>query len=162
MTLVVFSAFVDSRLRLRACLPRFFCCPNRYLTYGSATAKAAALMAVPEVEDFFTRLIMRVAPKSYAQANGEVVVTRRFLENFSGESSEVIHDEITHARLIQTAMVGRDEALSRTSWLVSCRLQSSRGINYTKPDDCLRSPRHTIPPYLPPQPGRRCFPVSRR
>ena len=57
----------------------------RYLTYGSATAKAAALMAVPEVEDFFTRLIMRVAPKSYAQANGEVVVTRRFLENFSGE-----------------------------------------------------------------------------
>ncbi|CAN0606731.1 unnamed protein product [Ectocarpus sp. 12 AP-2014] len=28
---------------------------------------------------------MRVAPKSYAQANGEVVVTRRFLENFSGE-----------------------------------------------------------------------------
>lgn len=43
-------------------------------------------MTVPEVEDFFTRLIMRVAPKSYAQANGEVVVTRRFLENFSGES----------------------------------------------------------------------------
>lgn len=42
-------------------------------------------MAEPEVEDFFTRLIMRVAPKSYAQANGEVVVTRRFLENFSGE-----------------------------------------------------------------------------
>lgn len=41
-------------------------------------------MAVPEVEDFFTRLIMRVAPKSYTQANGEVVVTRRFLENFSG------------------------------------------------------------------------------
>lgn len=59
--------------------------PHRYLTYGSATAKAAALMAVPEVEHFMTRLIMRVAPKSYAQANGEVVVTRRFLENFSGE-----------------------------------------------------------------------------
>ena len=61
-------------------------CLRRYLAYGSATAKAAALMAEPEVEDFFTRLIMRVAPKSYAQANGEVVVTRRFLENFSGES----------------------------------------------------------------------------
>lgn len=57
----------------------------RYLTYGSATAKAAALMAEPEVEHFMTRLIMRVAPKSYAQAKGEVVVTRRFLENFSGE-----------------------------------------------------------------------------
>lgn len=68
--------------------PAFAACSYakfRYLTYGSATAKAAALMAVPEVEDFFTKLIMRVAPKSYSQANGEVVVTRRFLENFSGE-----------------------------------------------------------------------------
>lgn len=43
------------------------------------------MMREPSVEDFFTRLIMRVAPKSYAQANAEVVVTRRFLENFSGE-----------------------------------------------------------------------------
>ena len=74
----------DPRPRLSACRNLL---PHRYLTYGSATAKAAALMAEPEVEDFFTRLIMRVAPKSYAQANGEVVVTRRFLENFSGEPS---------------------------------------------------------------------------
>ncbi|CAM9843610.1 unnamed protein product [Pylaiella littoralis] len=64
--------------------------PERYLTYGSATAKAATFMAVPEVEDFFTRLIMRVAPKSYPQANGEVVVTRRFLENFSGDNVRML------------------------------------------------------------------------
>ncbi|CAM9559491.1 unnamed protein product [Ascophyllum nodosum] len=60
--------------------------PERYLTYGSVTAKAAALMANPEVEDFLARLIMRAAPKSYAQALGEVVVTRRFMENFSGDN----------------------------------------------------------------------------
>lgn len=38
-----------------------------------------------QVVDFFTRLVQRVSPKSYAQALGEVVVTRRFLENFSGD-----------------------------------------------------------------------------
>lgn len=59
----------------------------RYLTYGLAMSKAAAAIREQEVEDFFTQLIMRVAPKSYAQAQGEVVVTRRFLENFSGELS---------------------------------------------------------------------------
>lgn len=69
--------------------------PERYLTYGSATAKAAALMAVPEVEHFMTRLIMRVAPKSYAQANGEVVVTRRFLENFSGDNVRLLAKSFT-------------------------------------------------------------------
>jgi 1-pyrroline-5-carboxylate dehydrogenase len=37
------------------------------------------------VETFFTRLIQRVAPKSYAQALGEVTVTQKFLENFSGD-----------------------------------------------------------------------------
>ncbi len=38
-----------------------------------------------QVETFFTRLIQRVAPKSYAQALGEVTVTQKFLENFSGD-----------------------------------------------------------------------------
>ncbi|CAN0278158.1 unnamed protein product, partial [Laminaria digitata] len=69
--------------------------PSRYLTYGSATAKAAALMAEPEVEHFMTRLIMRVAPKSYAQAKGEVVVTRRFLENFSGDNVRLLAKSFT-------------------------------------------------------------------
>lgn len=35
--------------------------------YGDVSAKAAALLRVPEVEHFFTRLIQRVAPKSYTQ-----------------------------------------------------------------------------------------------
>lgn len=38
-----------------------------------------------QVSDFFTRLIQRVVPKSYQQAFGEVHVTQKFLENFSGD-----------------------------------------------------------------------------
>lgn len=74
---------------LRECpksgLHNVFKSPERYLTYGLVSAKAAAAMREPEVEAFFARLIQRVAPKSYAQALGEVTVTRRFLENFSGD-----------------------------------------------------------------------------
>jgi hypothetical protein len=59
--------------------------PCRYLLYGDVTARAAAELRRPEVADHFARLIQRVAPKSHAQALGEVVVTRKFLENFSGD-----------------------------------------------------------------------------
>lgn len=38
-----------------------------------------------QVEAHFARLIQRVMPKSYAQAVGEVRVTRTFLENFGGD-----------------------------------------------------------------------------
>jgi len=44
-------------------------------------------MRKPEVSDFFARLIQRVAPKSYAQAMGEHVVTRRFFGEWT-ESTE--------------------------------------------------------------------------
>ncbi|XP_043805985.1 probable aldehyde dehydrogenase isoform X1 [Manihot esculenta] len=59
--------------------------PERYLLYGDISAKAAHMLSVPKVLDFFTRLIQRVAPKSYQQALGEVQVTQKFLENFSGD-----------------------------------------------------------------------------
>ncbi|KAG2499023.1 hypothetical protein HYH03_003208 [Edaphochlamys debaryana] len=59
--------------------------PGRYLLYGDVSFKVAAEMRKPEVEDFFARLIQRVAPKSYAQALGEVRVTRKFYENFGGD-----------------------------------------------------------------------------
>jgi 1-pyrroline-5-carboxylate dehydrogenase len=59
--------------------------PERYLMYGEVCAKAAARLKEPECMDFFTRLIQRVAPKSYAQARGEVFVTQKFLENFGGD-----------------------------------------------------------------------------
>lgn len=59
--------------------------PERYLLYGDISAKAGHMLALPEVSDFFAKLIQRVAPKSYQQALGEVYVTGKFLENFSGD-----------------------------------------------------------------------------
>ncbi|ONK59351.1 uncharacterized protein A4U43_C08F5550 [Asparagus officinalis] len=59
--------------------------PERYLMFGDISAKAAHMLAQPEVAKFFSRLIQRVSPKSYTQALAEVQVTQKFLENFSGD-----------------------------------------------------------------------------
>lgn len=59
--------------------------PERYLLYGDVSAKAAHALKEPEVENFFARLIQRVSPKSFPQAVGEVTVTQKFFENFSGD-----------------------------------------------------------------------------
>lgn len=59
--------------------------PERYLLYGDISTKAAHMLLQPQVSDFFARLIQRVSPKSYQQALGEVSVTQKFLENFSGD-----------------------------------------------------------------------------
>lgn len=58
---------------------------GRYVMWGDVSAKLAQEIRKPEVEHFFTRLIQRVCPKSYAQARGEVSIIRPFLENFSGD-----------------------------------------------------------------------------
>lgn len=63
---------------------------ERYNMYGDILFKLAAEMRKPEVEEYFIKLISRVFPKSYAQAKGEVVVTRKFLENFSGDNVRFI------------------------------------------------------------------------
>ncbi|XP_048443797.1 probable aldehyde dehydrogenase [Pyrus x bretschneideri] len=62
-----------------------FKAPERYLMLGDISAKAGRMLSLPKVSDFFTRLIQRVAPKSYQQASGEVYVTQKFLENFSAD-----------------------------------------------------------------------------
>ncbi|CAJ1944045.1 unnamed protein product [Sphenostylis stenocarpa] len=62
-----------------------FKAPERYLMYGDISTKAAHMLSLPKVSDFFTRLIQRVSPKSYQQAFGEVYVTQKFLENFCGD-----------------------------------------------------------------------------
>nr|ACL13549.1 delta-1-pyrroline-5-carboxylate dehydrogenase protein [Malus domestica] len=62
-----------------------FKAPERYLMLGDISAKAGHMLSLPKVSDFFTRLIQRVAPKSYQQASGEVYVTQKFLENFSSD-----------------------------------------------------------------------------
>nr|AFK43124.1 unknown [Lotus japonicus] len=53
-----------------------FKAPERYLMLGDVTTKAAHMLSLPKVSDFFTRLIQRVSPKSYQQAQGEVYVTQ--------------------------------------------------------------------------------------
>ena len=60
--------------------------PERYVALGQVCARAASLMTEPQVCDFFAKLIQRVMPKSWEQCVGEVVVTRKFLENFSGDN----------------------------------------------------------------------------
>ena len=59
--------------------------PERYVMLGRVCAKAAACMATDEVADFFSQLIQRVMPKSWAQCAGEYHVTRTFMENFAGD-----------------------------------------------------------------------------
>lgn len=59
--------------------------PERYLMLGDVSTKAAHALGLPEVSDFFAKLIQRVSPKSYQQALGEVFVTQKFLENFCGD-----------------------------------------------------------------------------
>lgn len=58
---------------------------ERYVYLGRVCAKAAQMLADPDVEAYFTRLIQRVMPKSWQQCLNEVIVTRVFLENFSGD-----------------------------------------------------------------------------
>jgi 1-pyrroline-5-carboxylate dehydrogenase len=53
-------------------------------------------MGKPEVLDYFAKLIQRVAPKSYAQAIGEVKVCQKFLENFGGDQVLIIHSLPLH------------------------------------------------------------------
>jgi 1-pyrroline-5-carboxylate dehydrogenase len=58
---------------------------DRYVHLGRVCAKSAALLATPDVEEYFTKLTQRVMPKSWQQCLNEVVVTRVFLENFAGD-----------------------------------------------------------------------------
>lgn len=59
---------------------------ERYIHYGSVCQKAAALLHEKPIEDYFTKLIQRLVPKSGIQAKGEVQIVRSFLENFSGDN----------------------------------------------------------------------------
>lgn len=59
--------------------------PHRYVELGEVTSRAVQEMRKDDVANHFAKLIQRVVPKSYAQAMGEVKVTRLFLENFCGD-----------------------------------------------------------------------------
>lgn len=68
-------------------------------------------MRKPEVSSFFAKLIQRTSPKSYAQAMGELVVTRKFFENFSGDQVRGWGLEIERAacRIVCSAVSGQLE-----------------------------------------------------
>jgi len=59
--------------------------PERYVYLGEVCARSAALLGSKAVEDYFVKLIQRVMPKSRQQCLNEVIVTRKFLENFAGD-----------------------------------------------------------------------------
>lgn len=59
--------------------------PERYVLYGELSRKISTLMYDEDVAKFFVKLIQRVMPKSEVQAKGEYVVTRKMVENFSGD-----------------------------------------------------------------------------
>ncbi len=59
---------------------------ERYNQYGDVLFRLGEEMRKPEVENFFTKLIQRFMPKSDAQARGEFRVTRKFIENFTGDN----------------------------------------------------------------------------
>ncbi|KAL0587412.1 hypothetical protein ABG067_003031 [Albugo candida] len=53
----------------------------------------------PRVADFFTRLIQRVSPKSYTQAETGVIVTEKFFENSGG-------DQVRFGQVVWSSRVG--------------------------------------------------------
>lgn len=66
------------------------------LLLALSALRSIILMAL-QVEDFFTHLLQRVVPKHDTQARAEVTVTRRFLENFSGDQVLFLHKCISPA-----------------------------------------------------------------
>jgi len=58
---------------------------ERYKMLGEVSFKTAMALSDPKVEDYFTRLVQGVMPKSYSQALGEPRIVAEFLKNFCGD-----------------------------------------------------------------------------
>ena len=59
---------------------------ERYLMLGQVMRKMSEVLNDPDVFNFFCRLIQRSVPKSTQQCQGEMRVTRAFIENFAGDN----------------------------------------------------------------------------
>ena len=57
-----------------------------------------------QVADFFAQLVQRVSPKSYTQAMGEVKISQKFFENYSGDQvGSLLHQSVSaHSKLDNT------------------------------------------------------------
>jgi len=78
--------FVDS---LKSC-PKYglhnpYLNKERYLMYGDICRKMCEVMYDPEVLEHMTRCLMRAVPKSHQQAQAEILVTMKFVENYCGD-----------------------------------------------------------------------------
>lgn len=62
-------------------------CVHRYLLYGDVSFRVAEEMRKPEVSEFFSRLIQRVAPKSWDQASAGHVKRNPLLGGQAGARS---------------------------------------------------------------------------
>ncbi len=81
------STFVDSMASCpKSGLHNPFKNVARYVKLGEISDRIANAMKQPAIADFFAKLTMRVSPKSYAQALGEVRIVWQFLDNFSGDN----------------------------------------------------------------------------
>ena len=69
---------------------------ERYIMLGEVCRKTAEVLHERETFDFFVDSIMRCAPKSRAQTEGEVRVTRAFFENFSGDQVRFLAEAFRH------------------------------------------------------------------
>lgn len=59
--------------------------PQRYREWGETLTRVVATLNIKEVNEHLHKTIQMVMPKSDAQITGEMVVTKRFLENFCGD-----------------------------------------------------------------------------
>jgi len=71
--------------------------PEKFVEMGDVMAKAARLLHDEENFDYFVRLIQLTMPKSRPQAQGEVKIVRRFLENFSSDRVRMLMRGFTQA-----------------------------------------------------------------
>lgn len=60
--------------------------PERYRMLADVSLRAAHALRDERVFDFFSLLVQRTSPKSWAQAQAEVRITRQFLDNFTGDN----------------------------------------------------------------------------
>lgn len=60
--------------------------PERYRKWGETMTRVVECLHQPAIHEHFLSLIQTVLPKSRAQIEGELVVTRNFLENFTGDN----------------------------------------------------------------------------
>ena len=82
--------------------------------------------------DYFAKLIQRVAPKSYAQAIGEVKVCQKFLENFGGDQvcscMEVLMITVIAYGCIKASIVDATSCYCCCCWCCCCRHYYFAGV----------------------------------